>query len=290
MNFIKYRFVSFIFSGVLVLISLYGLIRFGLVLGVDFTGGSLVEVALDQEIEVSELKDRLTNFGLVVSQIQQTGSNSLLVRFEGNWEEKSRVLAFFEAEGFQILRFETVGPTFGRELFRKALLAIGLTIILILFYIAWRFKDINFGLVAVLAMVHDNLILLGSFSILGQFFGSSVDSLFVTAALTTLATSVYDTVVTFGYIKDQLKQSLSGRHNIEQLANEAINATIVRNINNSWTIIFMLVAILLLGGETVRWFSSALLIGTLLGTYSSTFLAVPLLVSWQKIRRPQNKT
>ena len=284
MNFIKYRFISFILSGLLILASIYGLIRFGLVLGVDFTGGSLVEVLPGQEQGQEKLKEDLGEIGLTVSQIQQTGGGSLLIRFEGGWEEKDRLVDFFQARGGQILRDETVGPTFGQELFKKALLAIGLTIILILIFIAWRFGDLNFGIVAVAAMIHDNLILLGAFSFLGRFLSAPVDSLFITAALTTLATSVYDTVVTFGYIRDRLQSSFSGQ-DIETTANEAINATVVRNINNSWTIIFMLVAILLLGGETVRWFSLALLIGTILGTYSSTFLAVPLLVVWQKIRK-----
>jgi len=284
MNFIKYRFISFILSGLLILASIYGLIRFGLVLGVDFTGGSLVEVLPGQEQGQEKLKEDLGEIGLTVSQIQQTGGGSLLIRFEGGWEEKDRLVDFFQARGGQILRDETVGPTFGQELFKKALLAIGLTIILILIFIAWRFGDLNFGIVAVAAMIHDNLILLGAFSFLGRFLSAPVDSLFITAALTTLATSVYDTVVTFGYIRDRLQSSFSGQ-DIEATANEAINATVVRNINNSWTIVFMLVAILLLGGETVRWFSLALLIGTILGTYSSTFLAVPLLVVWQKIRK-----
>ena len=284
MNFIKYRFISFILSGLLILASIYGLIRFGLVLGVDFTGGSLVEVLPGQEQGQEKLKEDLGEIGLTVSQIQQTGGGSLLIRFEGGWEEKDRLVDFFQDRGGQILRDETVGPTFGQELFKKALLAIGLTIILILIFIAWRFGDLNFGIVAVAAMIHDNLILLGAFSFLGRFLSAPVDSLFITAALTTLATSVYDTVVTFGYIRDRLQSSFSGQ-DIEATANEAINATVVRNINNSWTIVFMLVAILLLGGETVRWFSLALLIGTILGTYSSTFLAVPLLVVWQKIRK-----
>jgi len=284
MNFIKYRFISFILSGLLILASIYGLIRFGLVLGVDFTGGSLVEVLPGQEQGQEKLKEDLGEIGLTVSQIQQTGGGSLLIRFEGGWEEKDRLVDFFQARGGQILRDETVGPTFGQELFKKALLAIGLTIILILIFIAWRFGDLNFGIVAVAAMIHDNLILLGAFSFLGRFLSAPVDSLFITAALTTLATSVYDTVVTFGYIRDRLQSSFSGQ-DIEATANEAINATVVRNINNSWTIVFMLVAILLLCGETVRWFSLALLIGTILGTYSSTFLAVPLLVVWQKIRK-----
>ena len=284
MNFIKYRFISFILSGLLVLTSIYGLIRFGLVLGVDFTGGSLVEVLPGQKQGREQLEEDLGGIGLAVSQIQQTGSGSLLIRFEGGWEEKDRLVDFFQDRGGQILRDETVGPTFGQELLKKALLAIGLTIILILIFIAWRFGDLNFGVVAVTAMIYDNLILLGAFSFLGRFLSAPIDSLFITAALTTLATSVYDTVVTFGYIRDQLKQSFLSA-DIEVAANEAIRATIVRNINNSWTIIFMLVAILLLGGETIGWFAVALLTGTVLGTYSSTFLAVPLLVVWQKIRK-----
>jgi len=284
MNFIKYRFISFILSGLLILTSIYGLIRFGLVLGVDFTGGSLVEVLPGQKQGREQLEEDLGGIGLAVSQIQQTGSGSLLIRFEGGWEEKDRLVDFFQDRGGQILRDETVGPTFGQELFKKALLAIGLTIILILIFIAWRFGDLNFGVVAVTAMIYDNLILLGAFSFLGRFLSAPIDSLFITAALTTLATSVYDTVVTFGYIRDQLKQSFLSA-DIEVAANEAIRATIVRNINNSWTIIFMLVAILLLGGETIGWFAVALLTGTVLGTYSSTFLAVPLLVVWQKIRK-----
>ncbi|MGI6278444.1 MAG: protein translocase subunit SecF [Patescibacteria group bacterium] len=281
MNFIRYRFVSFIFSGLLILASIYGLARFGLLLGVDFTGGSLVEVLSEEDKD--QLKKELEEVGLVVDQIQETGSGSLLIRLEGAWQEKDDLISFFENREAQILRFETVGPTFGQELFKKALTAIGLTIVLILAFIAWRFGDFNFGLVAIIAMIHDNLVLLGAFSFLGQFLLAPVDSLFITAALTTLATSVYDTVVTFGYIGDQLKHSFSST-NIEEAANEAINATVVRNINNSWTIIFMLIAILLLGGETVSWFAAALLIGTILGTYSSTFLAVPLLVVWQKAR------
>ncbi len=283
MNFIKYRFISFILSGLLIMASIYGLVRYGLVLGVDFTGGSLVEVSFDQSENPEKLKEDLAEVGLTVAQIQRTGGGSLLIRFEGGWGEKDQAIRFFQEKDFTVLRFETVGPTFGQELFKKALLAIILTIFLILLYIAWRFRDVNFGLVAVLAMVHDNLILLGSFAFLGRFFAAPIDSLFITAALTTLATSVYDTVVTFGYIRNQLEFSFS--KNIEETANEAINVTVVRNINNSWTIIFMLVAILLLGGETVYYFALALLIGTILGTYSSTFLAVPLLVVWQKAKQ-----
>lgn len=284
MDFIKYRSISFIFSALLVVASIYGLVRYGLVFGLDFSGGSLAEISFSQEENQGELVKELTDAGLKIAQVQRTGSDSLLIRFEGDWEERNRAIDFFNKKNLELLRFETVGPTFGQELLRKALSAIALTIFLILFYLAWRFRDFNFGLVAVAAMVHDNLVLLGSFSFLGRFLGAPIDSLFVTAALTTLATSVYDTVVTFGYIRDQLGSSFSGQ-DIERAANEAINVTVVRNINNSWTIIFMLVAVLLLGGETVRYFSLALLIGTVLGTYSSTFLAVPLLVVWQKGRQ-----
>jgi preprotein translocase subunit SecF len=253
-----------------------------LVLGIDFTGGTLIEVKTNG-LSLEETAQGLENLGLDISQAQGSEEGTFLIRFSGSQEEKNRALSFFADQGAIVLRSETVGPTFGQLFLKKALLAIGLTVGLILLFVGWRFKDIGFGLMAVVAMIHDNVILLGSFSFLGHFYSAPIDSLFVTAALTVLASSVYDTVVTFGYIKEEMNRS--SKQKIEVVANEAINATVVRNINNSWTIIFMLVAVLLLGGETVRWLSAALLIGSVLGAYSSTFLAVPLLISWQNWRK-----
>ncbi len=164
---------------------------------------------------------------------------------------------------------------------QKTLIAVALATVFILAYIAYQFKDKMYGICAVLAMFHDTLILLGSFSLLGKFFGVEVDTLFVTAVLTTLSFSVHDTVVTYDSIRNAARKK--SRAKFLELINTAINQTLIRNLNNSLTIIFMLVALVLLGGQTIRWFVVALLIGTIAGTYSSTFIATPLLLVWKDL-------
>ncbi|NIT03420.1 protein translocase subunit SecF, partial [Candidatus Saccharibacteria bacterium] len=141
--------------------------------------------------------------------------------------------------------------------------------------------DLKFGACAILAMFHDSFILLGSFSLLGHFFGVEVDTLFVTAVLTILSFSVHDTVVVYDRIRESQRRLPDTP--LVDLVNKAVTETLSRSINNSLTIIFMLIALLLLGGVTIRWFVAALLIGTIAGTYSSTFTAAPLLVIWEQL-------
>ena len=178
------------------------------------------------------------------------------------------------------LRFETVGPTIGPELVKKTIYAISFASLGILLWVAIQFKSIKFGVSAILAMFHDSFILIGSFSLLGYFFSVETDFLFVTALLTTLSFSVHDTIVVFDRIRES--QKTSGDEFLD-LGNRAISETMVRSLNNSFTIIFMLVALVLLGGTTIKWFAVALFIGTVLGTYSSPFVAVPLLVTWDEL-------
>ena len=178
----------------------------------------------------------------------------------------------------QELRFETVGPILGRELISKTIIAIILASFIIILYLIKQFKDVSFGVCAILAMVHDVLILLGLFSILGVLFGVEIDILFVTAVLTTLAFSVYDTVVIYDRLRE-LKRKESGT--IKELASKAALQTMVRSLNNSLTTFFMLLSLFLLGGTTIKWFSLALLVGVISGTYSSPFTSVPLLLLWE---------
>jgi len=290
MNFIKYRGISFVVSGIFLIIAIVSLVSFGLKPAIDFTGGSLLEIELLKTVDSEKLYQTLNKEAIVFSQVQQTSQGSYIIRFEGGEENKKLILDKINEDYGEVkmIRFESVGPTFGRELLKKAITALILTVLGILIYIAWRFGNLEFGVFAVLAMIHDNLILLGSFALLGHFFGVSVDALFITAALTTLAASVHDTVITFDYVRKQSRH-FSDQKNIEAMANKALNDTVVRNVNNSWTIIFMLTAVLLMGGETVKWFAAALLIGSILGTYSSTFLAVPLLVTWENFHRRREK-
>jgi preprotein translocase subunit SecF len=150
----------------------------------------------------------------------------------------------------------------------------------ILLWVALQFKSLKFGASAIIAMFHDSFILIGTFSLLGHFMQVEVDFLFITALLTTLSFSVHDTIVVYDRIRESQKVHAG---DLKDLANRAISETMVRSLNNSFTIIFMLVALVLLGGTTIKWFAVALFIGTILGTYSSPFVAVPLLVTWDEI-------
>jgi preprotein translocase subunit SecF len=180
------------------------------------------------------------------------------------------------------LRFETVGPTIGPELIKKTIYAVAVAAGAILLWVALQFKSFKFGTSAILAMFHDSFILIGAFSLLGHYMDIEVDFLFITALLTTLSFSVHDTIVVFDRIRES--QRIHGGV-LKDLADRAITETMVRSLNNSFTIIFMLVALILLGGTTMKWFAVALLIGTILGTYSSPFVAVPLLVTWDELSK-----
>lgn len=177
--------------------------------------------------------------------------------------------------------FETIGPSLGQETIKKTVNALIIVSILLLSYISFAFKKIKYGFCAILAMFHDTIVLIGAFSLLGHFFNIEVDLLFVTAVLTILSFSVHDTIVVFDRIRE-LSHKNKGVAFID-LVNRAVTETMTRSLNNSLTIIFMLLAMFLIGGETTRYFSLALLIGTITGTYSSTFTAAPLLVVWDKL-------
>jgi preprotein translocase subunit SecF len=147
--------------------------------------------------------------------------------------------------------------------------------------VAYAFRNVKYGVSAVLALIHDLLVVCGIFSILGHFRGVEVDTLFVTAVLTTMSFSVHDTIVVFDRIRETIRRN--PKIHFETLADMALTETMGRSLNNSLTIVFMLLALLLLGGTTIKWFVFALLVGTITGTYSSPFVATPILVIWQKL-------
>ena len=182
-----------------------------------------------------------------------------------------------------MLRSETIGPTLSAELLRKTLNAVVLVAALITCYIWYRFRELRYGVCATIAMFHDTLVLLGSFSLLGHLYGVEADVLFVTALLTTLSFSVHDTIVVYDRIRELRRKYV--RHSYVEILDAAVTETLTRSINNSVTIALMLLSLSLLGGATVRWFAIALLIGTVTGTYSSPFTAVPLLGLWDTVQR-----
>jgi len=286
MNFMRFRFVYFAISALFILPGIYFLLTAGLKLSIDFSGGTLLEVKFVEPIEKIGDKRILTAVGeeAEIFSIQKTSNDTFLLRLpptRRNQVEEIKTRLGTLSQGLEEVRLETIGPTLGRELLIKTLVGVGLAAVFILAFIAWRFRQAKFGVCALLAMFHDTLILIGSFAILGYFYGVEVDALFVTAVLTILSFSVHDTVVVYDRIRES--QKLHPKVEMETLVNKAVTETLVRSLNNSLTIIFMLVALFLLGGETIRWFVVALLIGTVAGTYSSTFTAAPLLVVWDRL-------
>ena len=286
MNFLKFKPLYFLISGIVLLAGGWSLVTTGLRPAVDFTGGSLVEYRFSNEVPSSEkVTEILNEKGLQASSIQPTKEQGLMLRLppleQKQVDELKAGLKEKTSQEVEEVRFESVGPTLGRELLIKTGVAVALAAGFILVYVAWAFKDKKYGVCAILAMGHDSLVMVGLFSLLGRFFKVEVDTLFVTALLTTLSFSVHDTVVVYDRIRESVKKYPGV--DFGELANKALTETMTRSLNNSFTIIFMLVALVLLGGETIKWFAVALLIGTVSGTYSSPFVAVPLLEIWEKL-------
>lgn len=290
-NWMKLKWLYFLISALVIIPGLVSLFIFGLRPSIDFVGGTLLEYRFNQEINSQEISDVLQEKNYDLYSVQLSGEKTYLLRMPALEKEKALEVKSLLTERFgdepQEIRFEVVGPTLGRELMIKTIVAIILAAGFILGYIAWRFKNAKFGICAILAMFHDTLVMLGCFSLLGYFFGVEVDTLFVTAVLTILSFSVHDTVVVYDRIRES--QKLFPKASFESLVNKAVTETLSRSLNNSLTIIFMLIALLLLGGVTIKWFVAALLIGTISGTYSSTFNAAPFLVLWENLSQRRKK-
>lgn len=285
----KYRIFFFIFSLCFLIPSIVSLVLFGLRPAIDFTGGSLLEVKLAEtcHLEKAGLEEAS---GLTLESIQESGECQFIIRSQPlSQEEKATLFASIQEKdiGVEELRFSNVGPVLGRELIVKTLVAIVLAATVITLYVWRQFSELKFGISAIMAMLHDTLILLGSFSLLGHFYAVEVDVLFVTAVLTTLSFSIHDTIVVYDRIRELRR--IHPKLELIQIVDAAVLQTLARSINNSVTIILMLLALVLLGGETIRWFAVALLIGAVTGTYSSTFTAAPLLLLWEDVKKVLGK-
>lgn len=286
MNIMKFRPLFFIISSLLILSSIFSIFKWGFKTSIDFSGGTVWEISLPNISDRNQIEKVFKENNISLSSVSLVGEKKYSIKFENINTDKKIVLDKSLKnldKDFSELKFETLGPVLGKELLKKTIYAIVLSSLTLLFFIGRKFKDLSFGISAVLAMFHDAFILIGSFSLLGHFFGAELDTLFVTALLTTLSASVHDTVVTFDRIRE-LKQK-NYKFEWVSLANQAVNETIVRSINNSMTIIFMLLSLVVLGGSTTRWFAMALLIGVVVGTYSSTAVAIPLVLFWKKFKK-----
>lgn len=335
-NFIKNSKLWATFSGILIAISLIVLPIFGLNLGLDFTGGTLMEVRFEEEVTVDGLSTTLetveaeltaeetTEEAVVIEEpevesllavdepteetgtvlasdpafedtvefgspvIVETGDGSFIIRLKHVSESTHEyILQKFEENfgAFEEARFTTVGPVIGETLKKKAIIALGIAIIMIVLYVAFAFRRVpkkigpwRFGVCAIAALVHDTLIILGIYVILVHFFGVEIDALFITALLTILGFSVHDTIVVFDRTRENLR---TGDYtSFTETANAALNQTLVRSVNTSISTLFTLVALFILGAASIHFFVLALIMGILVGTYSSIFVATPLLVWW----------
>ena len=281
----------FALSLIVVTPGLIALLLFGLNLSIDFTGGSRLTVSFKDKIEkqkIDGIKQSLISQNIKVYTVEQSKNQ---VYFRTNPISQKQNVHFVSElsknfKGAKETQFETIGPTIGAETTANAIKAVILASILIILYITWSFRKVpkpasslRFGVSAIIALIHDVLVVLGIFAILGHFFGVEVDSLFVTALLTVIGFSVHDTIVVFDRIRENLRRS---QGSFPQIVNDSILQTLDRSLNTSLTVLLVLFALLLFGGETIKWFVVALLIGVTSGTYSSIFNAAPILVVWQE--------
>lgn len=289
MNIIGKRYLYFVISALIIVPGLVSLlIPPGLRLGIDFTGGTLWEIAFEHPVQPAQVKGIFANHDLTDTMVQTTGQNTVLIRSK-EIPDGSDLKRALEADlrtnlgQFQELRFDSVGPTIGAEVAQRAIIAVAAASVGILLYITFAFYRVaspfRYGVCAIAALLHDAFVVLGIFSILGRFFNVEVDSLFVTALLTVIGFSVHDTIVVFDRIRENMGKR-SGEA-FEAVVNHSMVQTLGRSISTSLTVVFTLTALVLFGGVTTKTFTLALLIGIISGTYSSIFNASPLLVVWE---------
>ncbi len=294
----KYKIVYLLFSALLLVPGTIFLAIDGLDLSIDFTGGSVFTYEFINKPNHADLKKIYESKNIFVESINEE-NNKVIVRTHPvdtsiNNELKDAVSAQF-SDAKQI-SFETVGPSVGQETTRKAFVALFWAMLGILFYMAYAFRNIpkpyssfRFGASAIIAMLHDALMLLGVFAILGHFFHVEVDALFITAVLTVIGFSVHDTIVVFDRIRENLPK-LPKTFSFEEVVNYSLAETLSRSLATSMTVLITLLALYVLGGETIKIFVLAMLIGILSGTYSSLFTAAPILVIWESIATKKKKS
>ena len=289
----KFKWIYLGLSLLLIIPGTLSLVRYGLRLSIDFTGGTLLEIQSQSPIDQEKLKAISQAQNIEIVSLQTSPNNTYLIRSKEISQAQNEK---FKSELSQIgqevteRRFETVGPVIGSELTRKSFFAVVVASAFIVIYIAWSFREIpkpyspwKFGASAVLALVHDVVILVGLFSILGHFYNVEVDALFITAVLTVIGFSVHDTIVVFDRVRENLPKML--KTPFEQVVDYSLTETLARSLNTSVGVILTLTALLLFGGETIRWFAVALLVGIISGTYSSIFNASPILVLWESRKK-----
>lgn len=277
-------------SAAMVIVGVGALIMWQLKFGIDFTGGSLLEIDYSSSRSVNErIQKHFESIGIHDVEIKTAGERGLLFRFKTIDEPThQKLLSELKKDDQKLTErsFESIGPVIGKELKAKSLWALALALGMILIYIAVVFRKVShpvsswkYGVSAIIALVHDLVFVLGIFSFLGMYGGIEITSSFIPAFLTVLGFSVHDTIVVFDRIRENLLRYKGAFH---EIVNRSLNETLARSINTSLTVFLVLLALYFLGGETLKTFALALLFGIGVGTYSSLFVASPLLVKWHE--------
>jgi len=288
MDIVGKRFWFFLISAVVIIPGIISLATFGLEPGVDFSSGTTMTLRFDAEVEQNQLRQELAGLGYDKAMIQRTGEGDFFVRVrEISTEEKQELISSLGADlntEVTVRDYYTVSPIIATETGRNAAIAIGIAAVFMLFYIVWAFrrmpKPFRWGTCAIIALIHDVLVVMGVFSILGWVAGVQIDAMFITGMLTVVGYSVNNTVVVFDRIRENVSKGIS--KDFELTVNSSILETIARSLNTSLTTLFVILAVLLFGGITIRYFILVLFIGLISGTYSSMCIAAPLLVIWDK--------
>lgn len=292
MDYLSKRKLFYILSGTMVILSLVGLLVWGLNWGIDFRGGTLWEISVPQvnNSHVLTITSYLKKQGLKEVNVQRGGENNIIFRCSTMTEEEhQQILQSLKKQipNLEEKRFDSIGPSIGQELKKKAIWAVLLVFLGILIYLSYAFRKASFripsyryGALAVIALLHDTMAVVGLFVILGKFAGWEVNSDFVVAVLVVAGYSVHDTIVVFDRIRENIL--LGTKKTLKEITNLSISQTLVRSLNTSLTTIFPLIALYFWGPNSIKVLVLAMVWGTIVGTYSSLFIAPPLLYDWQK--------
>ena len=293
MRIIQNRIYFFIFSLLVIIPGTIAIILWGLKPSIDFSGGTLLELQFSdqQNINSQQINYELKSQNLQDLNVVNTGSNIVLIRTKEMPKDQVDNVKKSLGDKFGKVdekRYESVGPIVSTDLTKKAIYSIIIASLGIIIYIAISFRKVpkpasslRFGICAIIALLHDLLFVIGLFAILGHYFNVEIDALFITALLTIMGFSVHDTIVVYDRLRENLRQNVD--KSFEEVANDSVNQTIIRSLITSLTVLITLSALYIFGGATIKYFVLALLIGIFIGTYSSIFVATPLLVVWQNI-------
>ncbi len=292
MNIIKHKWVFLAFSSLLIVASIFGLFAFGLEKGIDFTGGTYWQIEFGKPVELPALRTFVqTDLKLAdaaVNQQESTGGFIIKAKEITEADHQTYSKALIKKFGAMTeLSFQAIGAAIGSELVNRAFWALGINLFGIALYVAYAFRKVSYpvsswkyAFITLITLFHDAIIPLGMYTFLGHFLGVEIDTNFIVAVLLVIGFSVHDTIVVFDRIRENLRHTDTSKVHFGELVNRSINETFARSLNTSLTLFIVLAVLLLLGATTLKYFILTILVGTVVGTYSSIFVASPLLVLW----------